>query len=105
MSSARPTLYIISISTCETKNNSFLYEYMKDPITIYYNKSQIDGGYKKICEDIVNYNEEIKENNRARSAKLRIVEKNGGIFDEMISDNTYVSSIKFVKLKNERRSK
>ena len=35
----------------------------------------------------------------------RIVEKNGCIFDEMISDNTYVSSIKLVKLKNERRSK
>ena len=42
----------------ETKNNSSLYDYMKDPITIYYNKSQIDGSYAKMCEDIINYNEE-----------------------------------------------
>ena len=48
----------------ETKVNSSLYDYMKEPITIYFNKSQIDGSYTKTCEDIVNYNEEVKENKK-----------------------------------------
>ena len=48
----------------ETKNNSSLYDYMKYPTTIYFNKSQIDGSYKKMCEDIVNYNEEVGENKK-----------------------------------------
>ena len=48
----------------ETKDNSSLYEYMNNPITIYFNKSQIDGSYNKMCEDIVNYNEEIKSNKK-----------------------------------------
>ena len=48
----------------ETKNSSSLYDYMKEPTTIFFNKSQIDGSYKKMCEDIVNYNEEVKENKK-----------------------------------------
>jgi len=48
----------------ETKYNSSLYDYMKEPITIYFNKSQIDGSYKKMCEDIVNYNDEVQENKK-----------------------------------------
>ena len=45
----------------ETAHNSSLYDYMNDPITIYFNENQIQASYLKICEDIKNYNDEINE--------------------------------------------
>lgn len=46
-----------------SKNNS-IYDYLKEPITIFYNKSQIENSYKKMLEDIINYNKEINSNGK-----------------------------------------
>jgi transcription-repair coupling factor (superfamily II helicase) len=48
----------------KTDNNSSLYDYLNNPITIYFNESQIINSYKKMLEDILNYNKEINENKK-----------------------------------------
>ena len=47
-----------------TSKNSSIYDYLKEPITIFYNKSQIENSYKKMLEDIINYNKEINSNEK-----------------------------------------
>ena len=47
-----------------TSKNSSIYDYLKEPITIFYNKSQIENSYKKMLEDIINYNKEINSNGK-----------------------------------------
>jgi len=48
----------------ETDNNSSIYDYMNKPITIYFNETQIKSNYEKMCEDIINYNNEINDNKK-----------------------------------------
>ena len=47
-----------------TTKNSSIYDYLKEPITIFYNRSQIENSYKKMLEDIINYNKEIDSNEK-----------------------------------------
>ena len=47
-----------------TTKNSSIYDYLKEPITIFYNRSQIENSYKKMLEDIINYNKEIDANEK-----------------------------------------
>ena len=47
-----------------TKKNSSIYDYLKEPVTIFYNKSQIENSYKKMLEDVMNYNKEINSNEK-----------------------------------------
>ena len=47
-----------------TTKNSSIYDYLKEPITIFYNRSQIENSYKKMLEDIINYNKEIYSNEK-----------------------------------------
>ena len=53
-----------------TTKNSSIYDYLKEPITIFYNRSQIENSYKKMLEDIINYNKEI-ENFNSNYDKLK----------------------------------
>lgn len=48
----------------ETPKNSSIYDYLNNPITIIYNNSQIENNYKKMLEDIINYNNEIKSDKK-----------------------------------------
>jgi len=41
----------------DTLDKSSLYDYTNDGIVIYLNKEQIDVAYKKLCEEIIEYNE------------------------------------------------
>ena len=47
-----------------TTKNSSIYDYLKEPITIFYNRSQIENSYKKMLEDIISYNKEIDSNEK-----------------------------------------
>ena len=47
-----------------TTKNSSIYDYLKEPITIFYNRSQIENSYKKMLEDFINYNKEIYSNEK-----------------------------------------
>lgn len=47
-----------------TTKNSSIYDYLKEPIIIFYNRSQIENSYKKMLEDIINYNKEIDSNEK-----------------------------------------
>ena len=49
---------ISSFQEIITDKKNSLYDYTNDGIVIYYNKEQIDVAYKKLCKEIVEYNEE-----------------------------------------------
>ena len=48
----------------KTQNNSSLYDYTDDGIVIYLNKAQIDVAYEKLCNEIVEYQEEKNEHSK-----------------------------------------
>ena len=47
---------ILPFNEIKTTSNSSLYDYTNDGIVIYLNKNQIDVAYKKLCEEIYEYN-------------------------------------------------
>ncbi len=48
----------------KTQDNSSLYDYTDDGIVIYLNKTQIDVAYEKLCNEIVEYQEEKNEHSK-----------------------------------------
>ncbi len=48
----------------KTENNSSLYDYLKQPVVLFLNESQIKNNYLKMQEDILNYNNEINDNKK-----------------------------------------
>ncbi len=48
----------------KTQDNSSLYDYTDDGIVIYLNKAQIDVAYEKLCDEIVEYQEEKNEHSK-----------------------------------------
>ncbi len=57
-------IQIHSFQEVETKTKSSLYDYLNNPIVIYYNKNQIEVAYEKLCNEIIDYNEKNNLNNK-----------------------------------------
>lgn len=55
------SIFITPNKEIDTETNNSLYDYMNNPITVFFNDTQIQTNYEKMCEDILNYNEEINE--------------------------------------------
>ena len=49
------TIHINAFQEVDTIDKNSLYDYCDDPIVVYYNKTQIDVAYEKLCEEIINY--------------------------------------------------
>jgi transcription-repair coupling factor (superfamily II helicase) len=50
------SITIKNFQEINTSEKSSLLDYANKPIVVFYNKDQIDIAYKKLCEDILNYN-------------------------------------------------
>jgi len=51
-----PNIIIKSFQEVLTNNKNSLFDYSNDGIVIYYNYNQIEVSYKKLCEEIIEYN-------------------------------------------------
>ena len=49
------TININAFQEVDTTDKNSLYDYCDDAIVVYYNKTQLDVAYKKLCEEIINY--------------------------------------------------
>lgn len=82
-------IQIKNFQEINTTEKSSLYDYSNDAIVVYYNKSQIDVAYQKLCEDILEYNEKNHKDEKYMFELQEIVPKYE-LFIDTISNPTSI---------------